>query len=153
MEPLVAPQRDHQLIIDVICNTTRCCRNAHNETCSISRKVVVTVTTVPGSGRGRPLAVLTQSDVQTKRVAQSLHLHLEETPKKKEFVIFLCPQSIAAHFPFEQIEPQIYMFFVLGQPLCSLNQILLIVIVNCFINRQARSAHSGIRCVKKSMKN
>lgn len=117
---------------------TRCCtiRNAHNETCSISQKVVATASTVPhwlGPGQW-PLAA---SGADTIRCANqagcpiALHLHLEEKPKE-----FFCPRTIAAHFPFGQIGPQIYVyiFCTWATSLCSLNQILLIRIVNCFIN-------------------
>lgn len=68
---------------------TRCCtiRNAHNETCSISQKVVATASTVPhwlGPGQW-PLAA---SGADTIRCANqagcpiALHLHLEEKPKE-----------------------------------------------------------------------
>lgn len=89
----IAPQRDHQLIIDVICKW-------HDAAVMrITRRVLLARRwwqqlplwpTPTHSGRGLPATrccVLTQSDVQTKRVAQSLHLHLEETPK--EFFLFL----------------------------------------------------------------
>lgn len=97
---------------------TRCCtiRNAHNETCSISQKVVQQLAlcltgSARASGHWRRVE-LTQSDVQSKRVAQSRCICIwRRSPKS------FCPRTIAAHFPFGQIGPQIYVclcFLYLG---------------------------------------
>lgn len=136
---------------------TRCCtiRNAHNETCSISQKVVATATTVHHwLGRGQwPLAA---SGADTIRCANqagcpiALHLHLEEKPKE-----FFARGPLQRTFHSGRSGHRymyVYVFCTWATSLCSLNQILLIMIVNCFINRRTRIAHSGTRFGEKNEK-
>lgn len=94
---------------------TRCCRscrNAHNETCSISQKVVATVLplwpTPTHSGRGWPLAAVCWHNPMCKpSELPNRCICIWRRRQKSFFFVFFCPRSIAAHFPFEQIEQQI----------------------------------------------
>lgn len=117
----IAPQRDRQLIIDVICKW----HDAAASVMRITRRVLLAKRwwqQLPLSARPGPVATRGEWSWHNPMCKPS------GLPNRVAFAFggeaqrVFCPRTIAAHFPFGQIGPQIYkyicMFCVLGQPLC-----------------------------------
>lgn len=118
----IAPQRDRQLIIDVIYKW----HDAAASVMRITRRVLLAkrwwqqlplcpTGSAGASGHSRRVE-LTQSDVQTKRVAQSRCICIWRRSPKSFFPADHC--SALSIRPDRATDIYIYMFCVLGQPLC-----------------------------------